>query len=64
MPRIRDHTVMLEYANKSIPGDSRPTRKLIVLVLFLLFVIIVTAPLWGGFAEGLLNPIMDGFMTR
>ena len=59
-----DQTPTLEYANKSIPGDSRPARRLIVLVLFLLFVTIVTAPFWGGFVEGLLNPIVDGFTAR
>lgn len=58
-----DHTPMLEYANKSTPGDSRPARRLIVLAEVLLFVIIVTGPLWRGLWEGLLNwiyPIVDG----
>lgn len=46
MSSMHDQKPTLVYANKSIPGDSRPARRLIVLVLFLLLVIIVTAPFW------------------
>lgn len=59
MQRMIEEKPTLEYANKSVPGDSRPARRLIVLVLFLLLVIIVTAPFWWGTLERLIDPITD-----
>jgi hypothetical protein len=43
---VPDQKPTLEYANKSIPGDSRRARRLIVLALFALPVIVMTAPFW------------------